>query len=48
MKLEYIILNEMLGKNIIWLCLHEIYRKGKFIETENKVEVTRDWERNFA
>lgn len=21
-------------------------KKGKFIETENKVEVTRDWERN--
>lgn len=31
--------------NIVWLHLYEIFGKGKFLETENRSEVTRAWEK---
>ena len=29
--------------HIVWLHLHEIFRTGKFIESESRIEVTMGW-----
>ena len=31
--------------NIVWLYVHEIFRIGRFIETESRLEMTRAWEK---
>ena len=52
MKLKDIILSEIRschkGKDITWLHFDEVPRAGKFLETESKMAVSRNWEKRMG